>query len=189
MTKAKPDGYTLVWATIGAISTSLATRSDLKYTLADFTPIAKTIVFPGIIAVREDSPFKDFKQLYEYIKANPGKLTMGSDGVGSSPHMHWTILASQAGLEVKHIPFKGAGPNSAQLLGGHVDFAITVLGPVMPSLKAGKLRALAFFSPKRSPFFPDVPTTKELGYPDSARTAFHGYLGPAGQAPYQRRRG
>lgn len=177
--RAKPDGYTLFWATIGVV-TSLAIRSDLGYTLDDFTPIAQTVVFPGIIAVRADSPFKNFKQLFDYVKANPGKLTMGTDGVGSSPQLNWTILANQAGLKVKQVPFKGAGPNSVQLLGGHVDFSVTVLGPVMPSLKAGKLRALAFFAPERSSFFPDVPTTKELGYPESARYSFHGYFGPAG---------
>lgn len=177
---AKPDGYTLVWATIGGVSISLATRSDLKYTLDDLTPIAKTIVFPGIIAVREDSPFKSLNELIDFMKKNPGKVKMGSDGVGSSPHMHWSVLESEAGVKPIHIPFKGGGPNTTELLGGHVDFAITVLSSVLSSMEAGKIRGLAFFSPRKSPLFPSVPTTKELGYPESARTAWHGYLAPAG---------
>lgn len=159
----KPDGYLLAVAVESLHRNSYLNKLPFD-TVNDLSPI---IGFSGNlygILVRADSPHKTLKDLLEYIKANPGKVSYMASGVGTSGHIAMEELAVKAGgLKLQHVPSKGDQESSAALLGGHVDFISTSSG-FIPLVEAGQLRLLAVYSSKRANKFPDVPTTKELGY-------------------------
>jgi tripartite-type tricarboxylate transporter receptor subunit TctC len=159
----KPDGYLLAVAVESLHRNSYLNKLPFD-TVTDLSPI---IGFSGNlygILVRPDSPHKTLKDLVDHIKANPGKVSYMASGVGTSGHIAMEELAVKAGgLKLQHVPSKGDQESSAALLGGHVDFISTSSG-FIPLVEAGQLRLLAVYSSKRAKKFPDVPTTKELGY-------------------------
>lgn len=159
---APKDGYTLLLTTSGNhILTPL--KHDVGYRYDDFQPLGQLVAASIMLAVRADAKWKTLADLVKDVKANPGKYTFGAVPSGM-PFLDMRGLAKAAGLDVVHVPQQGGAPGATALLGGNVDFLPANASTVASNLKAGKMRALAVFSDKRDPAFPDVPTAKEQGY-------------------------
>lgn len=179
---ATPDGYTLLVAG-GSESTSVGNYQKIDYDpRTDFTPIMQIVRLRNLLGTRADAPWKTLQEFIAYAKAHPGELKYGSSGPGSLYHSAMLVLSKEAGIKLRHVPYKGAAPSIAALVGGHVD--VTAFGPDdgKAMLDAGELRALTVFSPTRYPGYPDVPTAMELGYNVYVEN-MKGLVGPAGMAP------
>lgn len=163
--KSKPDGYTLLGSTPGAVMLSPLYMDGLSYTLDDFATICRLATQPIVLAVKSDSKFKTIKDLVEEAKKSPGTINFGSTGTMGSGHLPVEMFMKLAGIRMNHVPNPGSGPAITALLGGHVDVAGAGISPVIPHLKSGALRALGIFSSERSKLFPEIPTFKEAGYP------------------------
>jgi tripartite-type tricarboxylate transporter receptor subunit TctC len=176
--KAAPDGYTLFYATNTAFSWLPAIRKNPPYDpVADFTPVSLVGQFGFFVFSHPSVPAKNMSELLAHIRANPGKLNYGS---GNSTSMLSTAqLVLQEKLDVVHIPYKGDGPLSVDLLGGRVHFAIATPGTAAPQVKEGKLRVLATLLPNRSPLLPEAPTMEEAGLRSLSITPWGGVFGPA----------
>jgi tripartite-type tricarboxylate transporter receptor subunit TctC len=157
-----------------SLSAGFALFPDISYKLSDFAPIARTTIFPLVVAVRPDAPWRSFNDFIEDAKKNP-KYKSGSDGGGTG--LAWDSILKPLNLDVVHIMFNGSVPNFTALLGGHIDICATVLTPLLPHLEAKKVLLLASSSKLRD--YPDVPTMAELGYPDASRDFWNGFLAPA----------
>ena len=176
--KAAPDGYTLFYATNTAFSWLPAVRKNPPYDpIADFTPVSLVGQFGFFIFTHPSVPANNIAELLAYIRANPGKLNYGS---GNSTSMLATAqLVQQEKLDVVHIPYKGDGPLSVDLLGGRVQFAIATPGTAAPQVKEGRLKVLATLLPSRSPLLPEAPTLAEAGMRPLSITPWGGVFGPA----------
>ncbi len=176
--KAAPDGYTLFYATNTAFSWVPAVRKTPPYDpVADFTPVSMIGQFGFFVFAHPSVPATTMAELLAHIRANPGKLNYGS---GNSTSMLSTAqLVLQEKLDVVHIPYKGDGPLSVDLLGGRVHFAIATPGTAAPQVKEGKLRVLATLLPNRSPLLPEAPTMEEAGLRSLSITPWGGIFGPA----------
>jgi tripartite-type tricarboxylate transporter receptor subunit TctC len=168
---AKPDGYTLLAGNNVIFIHMPATQTDLPYKTSDFAPIARYATSPNFLLVRKGAPWKTLEELIDYAKKNPGKLTCATSGVASNSHFFLEILNIEAGVNIRHVPFKGGPPANTAALGGHVDLLSSSLSGVFPLLKSGDFRGLAIFSVKRFPAFPEIPTMVEKGYPGTIISA------------------
>ncbi len=160
--KQKPDGYNLVAATATGL-VRIPQYRPVPYKLGDIVPVMSYCVTQSGIAVRSDSPFKTLKDLVEYARKNPGKVTYSTLGAGSPMHLAMVLIAKKEHIEWTHVPFPGSMPSVTALLGGQVT-ATSSSTEWAPFVKAGKLRLLAIQGEKRLKMFPDVPTMRELGY-------------------------
>lgn len=177
--KAAPDGYTLFYATNTAFSWVPAVRKNPPYDpVADFTPVSMVGIFGFFVFSHPSVPASNMAELFAHIRANPGKLNYAS---GNSTAMLSTAqLVLREKLDVVHIPYKGDGPLSIDLLGGRVQFAIATPGAAAPQVKEGKLRVLATLLPNRSPLLPQAPTMAESGLAGLSITPWGGVFGPKG---------
>jgi len=148
--------------------------------MKNLTPICLIEKGPLILMVRPDSPFKSVKDIVAAAKAKPGKVTFASGGLGGSHHLSGELFKQIAGLDLTHVPYKGGAPATTDLLGGQVDLMFEQMYAAAPSIRAGKLRALAITSKMRSPVFPDVPTMAESGVAGFEVQNWQGLIGPAG---------
>lgn len=182
--RMKPDGYTLYLMTGGQAVVS-ATDKTLSYNLLkDFDFISIVTRFPFVFTVAPDSRFKTVQEYIEAAKKEPGKLTYGSSGVGSTLHMAMELVLAKTGAKVTHVPYKGGiGRPYNDLVGGQLDMHIVTFSNAQPLMKAGKLRALAVTSKERHPGFPDVPTIAETLVPDYDVVSWLGFTSPAGLPP------
>jgi len=177
--RAAPDGYTLLLANP---SLSLAQHIYPKLNfrpLDDLAYIGRYGSVPNVLVVRPNLPVKTVVELVEYAKKNPGKLNYASNGYGTSPQMSMELFKSMTGTFILHIPFRGSGPAVASLLAGETDLMFDNLPPVLPQIKAGRMRALAVTSLERSPVMPDLPTLNESGLKGYEVTAWFGLAAPA----------
>ena len=176
---AASDGYTIgVFDPAFIINPTIS--SSAKYDpLKNFVPVSLISATPLLLAVPPGSPFQSLKELLDYAKANPGKLTYGSPGIGSGGHMAMEQFCHVFGLKIVHDPYKGSGPGIVALLGGQMNMMMVGSG-ITPYVQQGKLRALAVTSAKRLPALPNVPTFVELGYPNVNVQTFAGVVAPAG---------
>jgi len=177
LVSAKPDGYTLSQLPHGVFRIPHMQKTTFD-TLKDFTWIACLTGYTFGLVVPTDSPIKSIKDLVDYAKANPGKFTYGSTGIGTSPHLAVEEFAQRAGIQLNHIPFKGNADNMQAVLGGHTMAASDATG-WGPHVDAGKLRLLATYGSKRTKRWPNVPTLDELGYKTVSDSPF-GVCGPKG---------
>ena len=178
--KAAPDGYTLLVGNIASLAMNVGLYSKMTYDpRKDLTPIIRTVAVNYVMAVHPSVPARSVKELIDYAKANPGKLSYGSAGSGSAPHLATELLKQRAGIDMLHVPFKGGGPMVADLLGGQIHIVIADQANLMPHVKAGKLRALAVGTLERSASYPDIPTIAESGFPGFEPRAWQGIAGPA----------
>jgi tripartite-type tricarboxylate transporter receptor subunit TctC len=177
--RAAPDGYTLLVETI-ANATNMSVYKNLKYdTQRDLVPIVQFMAAPSVLVVNSKVPARNLKELIALAKAEPGKLNYASTGVGGSPHLAGEMLKMRAGIDIVHIPYKGAGPALNDLLAGNVAMGfMTALG-LGQHLAGGKLRAIAIASQRRSPELPDVPTMAEAGLPNFLVLSWNGLAAPA----------
>jgi len=157
-----PDGYTLMAHTASLLCTQYTTKTGVSY--KKFDPIIRTTAMPYGVCVSTGSPFKTFKDLIDYAKANPGKMSIGNSGAGAMNHISWLGLEMILGVKFTHIPFKGSGPYTTALVGGHIDGAMSDLNSLFPLIQAKKVRMLAVSSSERATTLPDVPTFKEYGF-------------------------
>lgn len=179
--QAKPDGYTVLYASNGMMAANKSLYKKLSYDpLTSFTLIHGMGSSPLVIVVPESSPYKTLKDLTDFAKKNPDKLTFASVGNGTASHLAPELLSKQAGIKLVHIPYKGSAPGMTDLLGGRIDLMFDYSIVVKPQIDGGKLRALAQTGPKRMVSHPDVPTLAELGYPQAEFAAWATLVGPAG---------
>lgn len=177
--RAPADGYTLLMASNG-IATNNALFPDLAFDgRRDFVPVARVGYAPLVFVVPANSPDKTLAALIADAKANPGKLTYGTAGNGSSGHLAGELFKTAAGIDVLHVPYKGGAPAITDLLGERISFMPINPIEVMGHVKAQKLRALAVASDARVPYLPDVPTTKEAGLPGFEAVVWWGMVAPA----------
>lgn len=178
--KAAPDGYTLLVGNIASLAMNVGLYSKMTYDpRKDLTPIMRTVAVNYVMTVHPSVPARSVKELIDHAKANPGKLSYGSAGSGSAPHLATELLKQRAGIDMLHVPFKGGGPMVADLLGGQIHIVIADQANLMPHVKAGKLRALAVGTLERSASYPDIPTIAESGFPGFEARAWQGIAGPA----------
>ncbi|HEX6415101.1 MAG TPA: tripartite tricarboxylate transporter substrate binding protein [Burkholderiales bacterium] len=178
--KAAPDGYTLLVGNIASLAMNVGLYSKMTYDpRKDLTPIIRTVAVNYVMTVHPSVPARSVKELIDHAKANPGKLSYGSAGSGSAPHLATELLKQRAGIDMLHVPFKGGGPMVADLLGGQIHIVIADQANLMPHVKAGKLRALAVGTLERSASYPDIPTIAESGFPGFEARAWQGIAGPA----------
>ena len=181
----KPDGYTLLLA---LSSISIIPEADKlfgrppAFTVDQFAPVALISADPTILVVRAESPWKTAKEFIEDAKKRPNQLSYSSSGIYGTLHMAMELLSHAAGIKLRHVPYGGAGPALTALLGGHVDALASGPSVVLPQIKAGKLRALAGWGDKRVAALPDLPTFKELGYPEAEFYIWAGLFAPKGTA-------
>jgi tripartite-type tricarboxylate transporter receptor subunit TctC len=175
--KAAPDGYTMVLCNIGSHGVTPARfRKRLTYDpVGDFAFPAKIGGVPNVFMVHPSMPMKTLGQYIAYAKANPGKLNFGSSGVGASPHMSIELLKSITGINIVHVPYKGAAAALADVMSGHMESSVgNLAGGPLGAIKAGKVRALAVTSAERNAQVPDVPTFAESGVPGYEVTGWYG---------------
>ena len=177
--KSAADGYTLLMqGTQHAINLSL--YKQLPYdTLRDFTPVAYIGATPFLLVVHPSVPANSVAELIAYIKARPGGANYGSSGVGGAAHLAGEIFKTVAGVQLTHIPYKGAAPAMADLLGGQVPIVFDPIPTSLAHVRAGKLKALGITSAQRSALVPEVPTVAESGLPGFAVSAWFGLYAPA----------
>src|SRR3954452_14928670 len=176
--KAPPDGYTLLTIS-NTHFVSAALYKKLAYDLLhDFAPVTQVTSAPNIIVVHPSLPARTVKELVALAKARPGKIDYASSGNGSTQHLTGALFCKMAGIEMTHIPYRGSGPATADLLSGQVTVGFPGIAGMLPQIKAGKLRALAVTSAKRSPELPETPTVAEAGIKGYDVTAWFGVAGP-----------
>jgi tripartite-type tricarboxylate transporter receptor subunit TctC len=179
--KAPPDGYTFLFGSISTHAVNPAMYRKLPYDhIRDFAPVALIGKVPNVLVVHPALPVKTVADLVKHARANPGKINYGSAGVGSPPHLSMELFKSMAGVNIVHIPYKGAGPALSELLGGQTQVMCTSLAGQLPHIKAGRVRALAVTTAKRNAQVPEVPTMIEAGIPGYEVTIWYAVFFPAG---------
>lgn len=177
---APADGYTLLMAA-APLTMNGYVYKKLKFdAVKSFTPISKLTSSPGVLAVRPDMAVGSVKELIALAKKEPGKLTYGTTGLGGSQHMATELFQRLAGIQLTHIPYKGASNVMTDLIAGHVDMAFMTASGAMPHLLAGKVKPLAVAGPQRLSGLPDVPTFAQAGLPAMISDSWNGLLAPAG---------
>jgi len=186
VTRAKPDGYTIVLSPQSALVIA-AQMQDLAYkTPDDYDPVINLVAYYPMIAVRTESPYKTAQDLVADAKAKPGAVRVGSPGEGTSSHLNLEEFMRVTGTKMTHVPFQGWGQSSPALLGGHIEAVVAQPGELKGQVDGKRMRVLVNFTPKRHPVFPDVPTAKELGW-DVSNGVWYMLLAPKGTpAPVMR---
>ena len=184
--KSAPDGATFYWGANGALTINPTLQPKQTFDVQrDLAPVARLLVMASILAVNNDVPVKSFPELIALAKAQPGKLSYASPGVGTPQHIAGELLKSQAGVNITHVPYRGAV--FTDVIGGRVSMTLQNMGTILPHVKEGRLRGLAVTSLKRTPVI-DLPTVSESGLPGFEATSWFGLMAPAGTpAPIVRR--
>lgn len=180
---APPDGYTLLMGNVGPIAVNPSLFRSLAHDpQRELTPITQLASAPLIVLVNPSVAARSMGDLIALAKANPGKLSYASAGTGSSNHLAGAMLNMMAGIDLVHVPYRGAGPAMNDVIAGHVSLTISTIPSAMAAVRAGTVRALAVTSAQRLPSLPDLPTVAESGLAGYEVSAWYGVLGPAGMA-------
>jgi len=177
--RANPDGYTLLFSHVGPITISPAVQKEMPFdSVRDFAPITQIVSAPTVLVVRPDLPIHNLKEFVEYARANPGKLSYGSVGTGSTTHLAGEILATMANVNMLHVPYKGAAPVMTDLLGGQINCTFLNIAALMPYIKSGQVRPIGVSTLKRSPLLSELPAIAET-YPGFEVNSWYGMMAPA----------
>jgi len=180
--RAAPDGHTILMVTASnAINATLYQNLSFNF-LRDTVPIAGVIQYPNVVEVNNDLPAKTIPEFIAYLKANPGKLSMGSGGVGSSQHLAGELFKMMTGTDIIHVPYRGGAPALMDLIGGRIQVRFGVLPESMASIRDNKIRALAVTTSKRNEFLPNIPTVNEF-VPGYDAQSVQGFAAPKGTPP------
>ena len=178
---AAPDGYTLLMASSGPLAINPSLYSKLPYdTLKDFQPIGMMVAVPQFLVVNKDFPANNLKELMAYVKQNPGKVNFGSGGSGLTNHLTMELLKIATGMQITHVPYKGAPAAVTALIGGEISMMFESGPAVIPHVSSGKLKVIAVGSPRRSLTLTEVPTVAEAGVPGFSALAWAAFLAPVG---------
>jgi tripartite-type tricarboxylate transporter receptor subunit TctC len=178
--KSPADGHTLLLAQ-PAFTVNVSLYRKLAYDpLRDFAPIALAVTGANVLVVHPSVPVRTLKELIALAKSRPGQLSYASSGNGTTPHLSGELFKSMAGIDIVHVPYRGAAQSVTDLMGGHVDMAFVSLSSVVPQLKANRLRGLATTSAQRSALMPGLPTFAEAGLRNYEVLGWYGFLAPAG---------
>ena len=187
--RAAPDGYTLLVGTGATHSIVQFTNKAVPYDpVRDFTPLTEAVEVPIVLAVHTSVPANNAKEFVEYVKKNPGKISFGSSGTGSPHHLAGELLKQMTGIDMVHVPYKGAGQAVQDLIGGQIPSIFTTLSTAIPQMRGGKIKILGLVEAKRQPSVPEIPTIGESlpGY--AMPRSWLGFFGPAGMpAPIVKR--
>jgi tripartite-type tricarboxylate transporter receptor subunit TctC len=179
--RAAPDGYTVLLATGTILAINVSLYKNLGYDpVKDFEPISLIGTQTNVLYTHPSMPAKTLSEFIAHAKANPGKITFGSGGIGTPAHLAGELLKLKAGIEITHVPFRGTGPTLQNVIGNHVPAAFNPPSPLIPHLQAGTIRAIAITTPSRTAALPDVPTIAESGYPGFDAATWHALVAPAG---------
>ncbi len=182
--RAAPDGYTLLLANSGILAANAALYKRTGFDAEkDFTPITRVGAQANVLLINPNVPAKTLAEFIAYVRANPGKVSYASGGHGSSPHLAAELLKAEAKLNIAHVPYKGTGPNLIDIVAGRTQATSAGTPPLMPHVKAGKLRVIAVGSPQRLSVLPDVATVAEQGYPGFETSQWYGLNAPARTPP------
>lgn len=175
-----PDGHTLLMASTGTILALASSASGDPFDITkELAPVSLVAAPPYIVVVHPSVSARTAGELIELAKKTPGKLTFGSSGVGSASHLSGALFAQMAGIQLLHVPYRGTGPATTDLLGGRIDMMFAPALTAVPHIAAGTLRALGVTGPSRSPLFPDFPTIAENGLPNYSSVGWFGLFAPA----------
>jgi len=177
---APPDGHTLLMAASAIVLNQVLSKKTAYDTVRDFKPVSLVSTVSNVLVVHTALPVKTEQELIAYAKARPGALNYSSAGNGTSPHLSMELFRSMAGITMTHVPYKGSGPATVDVLSGQVQLSMPNILTVMPHIKAGTLRALGVTGPRRAGALPDVPTIAEAGLPGYESVQWYGVLAPAG---------
>lgn len=179
--KSPPDGYTLLTAGAGPVVTSPSLNRDLPYdSQRDLAPITLIALQANMVVVHPSLPVRSIAELIAYAKANPGKISYGTAGIGSSQHLSAEAFRLRTGVEMVHVPYRGGAPALSDLIGGQLQLMFETIPTALQAARAGQLRPLAVTTRQRSPAMPDLPTVAESGVPGYESRAWLGLLAPAG---------
>jgi tripartite-type tricarboxylate transporter receptor subunit TctC len=182
--RAAPDGQTLLLGTNGPLVVNASLYSALPFDpLKDFAPISYVAAIPLVLIAHPSVPANTVQEVVALAKAKPGAISYASSGNGSGGHLAGALLASMAGVEMVHVPYRGAAPATTDLIGGHVPLMFDGLAAALPHIKAGKVKALGVATPHRAAAAPEVPTVAEQGLPGYEIDSWYGVLAPAGTPP------
>lgn len=180
LAKAAPDGYTLLLGAPGNLAVNYSLYKNIGYhPLQDFSPVTMVTDATNILVVYPSLAPKSVAELITLARAQPGKLTYGSSGAGNAPHLAGVLFTRMAKVEMTHIPYKGGGPAMLDLIGGRIDMIFAAPPPASPQIKAGRVRALAVTTLRRSPLVPDLPTLAESGLPGYEVSNWFALVAPA----------
>ena len=181
--KARPDGHTLLVASMG-VAVNAVLYPKLPYdTLKDLAPVTTLGEQPNIVVVHPSVAAKSVGELLALAKSRPGTVTYGSGGIGSNSHLATVLFARMAKVDLQHVPYKGLGPAVTELVGGQVQLVVSNVSTALPHVKSGRLRLLAVTTGKRFPLFPDTPTVSEAGVPGYESSGWYGMWATAGTPP------
>jgi tripartite-type tricarboxylate transporter receptor subunit TctC len=178
--RATPDGYTLTVGSLGSHSASPSLYRNLQFDPRDLEPIGLIAGTPGYLVVRKGFPASTFQELLAHMRANPGKVTTGHAGVGSTPHLACLYLEHLTGQKSLATPYRGSGPAMNDLVAGHIDAMCDLAPTVVPQIKAGTIRGLLVAQPERLSVTPDVPTSREAGLEQFLFTGWNAIFAPSG---------
>ncbi len=179
--RAAKDGSVLLMGTVSTHAINPLAREFATYhPMRDFTPVSLVATVPNVIVVNPNVAAQNLKELVALIKAQPGKLSYGTSGVGTPPHLSGELFKAMAGLSIEHVPYKGGGPAMTDLISGNIPVLFDVLTGAASHIKGGRARAIAVTTPQRSPSFPDVPTVSEAGLKGYETYTWNAIFGPAG---------
>jgi tripartite-type tricarboxylate transporter receptor subunit TctC len=181
--RAPKDGYTLFLGTVANV-VNAAVSSNLSFDFGkDFAPIALIATVPTVLVVHPSTGANSVSELIALAKSKPGQLNYASSGVATTPHLAGALMNARAGVQLVHVPYQGSSPAVTDLLAGRTQIMFSAVSVVLPHIKAGTLKALAWAAPKRSAVLPDIPTVAEVGLPELDASIWFGLMAPAGTSP------
>src|SRR5207249_2326471 len=180
---AEPDGYTLLLSPPGPLAINRSLYRQLSYKPQEFVPITVVGAVPNVVIVRKELPVNSLKQLIDYVKANPGKVSVGSQGSGGTPHLTAMMFQRMTDTHMVHVPYRGETLVLNDMVGGHVDVFFGNIAGVRALFREGRVKVVAVADTQRAPEMPEVPTTAEAGLPGLVSTAWFAFAGPPRMAP------